>query len=106
MNKNKYDSTDDIIRHKNRVMQLLVLFSTTLLNQGITHDESKLFEPEKSALDKYTPLLKESVYGSKEYKDTLNKMSEVLSHHYMCNSHHPEHYEDGINDMTLIDVIE
>ena len=33
-------------------------------------------------------------------------MGEALKHHYEVNSHHPEHFDNGINDMTIIDVIE
>ena len=33
-------------------------------------------------------------------------MGEALKHHYAANSHHPEHYENGIDGMTLIDVLE
>ena len=30
----------------------------------------------------------------------------MFDHHYAVNSHHPEHYENGINDMDLVDLIE
>jgi hypothetical protein len=33
-------------------------------------------------------------------------MGEALKHHYRENSHHPEHYENGVDDMDLLDVIE
>lgn len=36
----------------------------------------------------------------------LGEMEVALDHHYMVNRHHPEHFEDGINDMNLIDLIE
>jgi hypothetical protein len=39
-----------------------------------------------------------------EYR-ILRKMGDV-KHHYEVNSHHPEHYENGINGMTLVDVVE
>lgn len=29
-----------------------------------------------------------------------------LKHHYAANRHHPEHFPDGVNDMTLVDVLE
>jgi hypothetical protein len=33
-------------------------------------------------------------------------MKVALDHHYSNNRHHPEYFENGINDMTLIDLIE
>jgi hypothetical protein len=33
-------------------------------------------------------------------------MGEALKHHYAANSHHPEHYENGIAGMSLLDLIE
>ena len=33
-------------------------------------------------------------------------MKLAMNHHYAQNSHHPEHYDNGINDMDLIDLIE
>jgi hypothetical protein len=56
--------------------------------------------------DTFTPKLKELIFGSDEYKAALVDMGEALKHHYANNRHHPEHYENGINGMTLIDVIE
>ena len=33
-------------------------------------------------------------------------MKPALEHHYAVNRHHPEHFTNGVNDMTLIDVVE
>ena len=33
-------------------------------------------------------------------------MKPALDHHYENNRHHPEHFKNGIKDMTLIDLIE
>lgn len=33
-------------------------------------------------------------------------MKSALDHHYASNRHHPEHFVNGINDMTLVDIIE
>jgi hypothetical protein len=77
-----------------------------LVNRSDKHDESKLQEPEKAMFDKFTPLLKETVFGSDEYKAALVDMGEALKHHYAANSHHPEHFENGVNGMTLVDLVE
>ena len=36
----------------------------------------------------------------------LAAMGEGLRHHYAANAHHPEHWENGVNDMTLVDLVE
>ena len=36
----------------------------------------------------------------------MAKMKPALDHHYANNSHHPEHFENGVDDMTLIDLVE
>ena len=33
-------------------------------------------------------------------------MGPALAHHYANNRHHPEHHKNGVDDMTLIDVLE
>jgi hypothetical protein len=65
-----------------------------------------LESPEKELFDKYTPLLKETTYGSDEYKKHLKEMGKALEHHYENNRHHPEHFELGISGMTLVDLVE
>lgn len=88
-----YDSRADTMAHIKRVSDLLLFASSDLIHRSINHDKSKLKEPEKSLFDKYTPLLKDSVYMSDEYKGFLKKLSVALDHHYEHNSHHPEHYD-------------
>ena len=60
-------------------------------------DNSKLESPEKELFDEYTPKLKDCTYGSDEYKEFLKGLKVALDHHYANNSHHPEHYENGVN---------
>jgi hypothetical protein len=33
-------------------------------------------------------------------------MGAALRHHFDANSHHPEHYPNGINGMSFLDLIE
>lgn len=103
-----FDSTQETNKHKKRVKELLEDCSQKLFFRGILHDDSKLLSPEKQVFDEFTPKLKTSEYGSEEYKSFLNHpdMKMALKHHYEKNSHHPEHYENGIKGMNLIDLIE
>lgn len=101
-----YDSRQDTFDHIRDVQELLLLASTDLLERGINHDDSKLHDPEKSLFDEYTPKLKDCTYGSDEYTRCLSELKVALDHHYQNNSHHPEHYENGISGMTLLDLLE
>lgn len=42
----------------------------------------------------------------KRIQGTPKKVQVALLHHYSNNSHHPEHYKDGIQGMDLLDVVE
>lgn len=77
-----------------------------ILARAVDHDASKLEEPEAPIFAEYTAKLKGCTYGSDEYKEYLKEMKPALDHHYANNPHHPEHHEGGVNDMTLVDVVE
>lgn len=102
----KYDSKADTLLHIKRVAQLLTEAATELIRRANVHDNSKLESPEKELFDVFTPKLKNCTYGSDEYKGFLSELKVALDHHYKENSHHPEHYEAGINGFDLFDLIE
>ena len=77
-----------------------------LVQRGIDHDASKLLEPEKSGYDIFKPKLASCKFGSGEYNHIKEQFNEIIKHHYENNSHHPEHYQNGIIGMNLFDVIE
>jgi hypothetical protein len=77
-----------------------------LKKRGLVHDKSKMERPEVSTFAKYTPKLKNTTYGSDEYKQFLKEMSPALEHHYANNRHHPEGHPLGIDGMNLVDLVE
>lgn len=101
-----YDSRPDTYEHIQKVQRNLHSVAITLLCRAEDHDKSKLVDPEKEAFDIATPKLKGLTYGSPEYKESTAQLGEALKHHYANNRHHPEFHENGINDMTLVDLIE
>ena len=101
-----YDSAKDTNNHRGRVRELIRKAVDNLIERGRVHDDSKLQEPEKSVFDEVTMKLKGLTYGSQEYKDSLKNMGPALEHHYANNRHHPEHYENGIVDMSIMDILE
>lgn len=101
-----YDSTEDTLKHKQRVKELIDAFIVQLALRAENHDNSKLEEPEKSIFDRMTPKLKGLEYGSDEYTSNLLELHGALTHHYENNPHHPEYHENGINGFDLLDLVE
>jgi hypothetical protein len=77
-----------------------------LVNRSVRHDRSKIEDPELAIFNEFTPKLRNTTYGSAEYKGFLDGMGDGLRHHYEHNPHHPEHYSEGIAGMTLVDLVE
>lgn len=102
----EYDSEADTLNHIKRVNELLLFACQDLIKRAMQHDDSKLKSPEKQKFDEMTPKLKGLTYGSDEYKKSLDELGVALKHHYENNSHHPEFYENGVNDMDLLDLLE
>ena len=101
-----YDSTADTVKHIQRVQQLLLSVGVNLMKRADSHDQSKLSDIEKEAYDEETPKLRETTYRTPEYFAAFEPMKEAITHHYQHNSHHPEHYANGIDGMSLLDLIE
>lgn len=102
----KDDCIRDTKEHISQVREFMLMFAQELIQRALVHDQSKLESPEVEIFTEYTPKLRNSTYGTDEYKKNLEGMKWALEHHYMNNSHHPEHYEGGIKDMTLADIVE
>jgi hypothetical protein len=96
----------DTMRHIEQVRNNLNMFIYELLQRSERHDQSKLEPPEVSYFTENTKALSALTYGSDEYKAQLKKIQPALDHHYAKNRHHPEHFKNGVNDMTLVDLIE
>lgn len=101
-----YDSTLDTLKHSRRVDELLLQMLSEIQARVTKHDLSKMEPPELDIFNEFTPKLRDSTYGSDEYRGFLDEMGEGLEHHYASNRHHPEHFENGVNGMTLIDLVE
>jgi hypothetical protein len=74
--------------------------------RAVVHDLSKFGKHEEPYYRKYATRLKKSAYGSDDYKGHMESIKPAINHHYSRNPHHPEHYKNGIHDMTLLDKIE
>ena len=94
------------LRHIETVRNILNAVIVELMQRQEQHDQTKLESPECEIFEEYTPKLKDCTYGSEEYQGYLKEMKIALDHHYKHNRHHPEYFQDGINGMNLMDLIE
>lgn len=96
-------------KHIKRVSELMNFCSNTLHERGIKHDASKYQDIEMNAMAEMERILEkegEVTFNSPEYHSRMAILKPMLDHHYKNNSHHPEHYPDGIQDMNLFDIVE
>ncbi len=97
---------DTLLEHKALVGRYVQRVISQLVERAVIHDFSK-FGPEE--LGPYTAMLPrfaKADYGSAEYKACCQAIKPALDHHLANNSHHPEFYPNGVNDMDLLDVVE
>lgn len=66
-----YDSTAETLKHSLRVGALMGAAIKELTDRSVRHDLSKTEDPELGVFNEYTPKLKDSTYGSDEYKGFL-----------------------------------
>ena len=92
--------------HIERVRKYIRFFTEKLTDRGERHDQSKLSSPEVELFAEHTERLNQIEYGSDEYKQELEALKPALEHHYAVNSHHPEHWPHGLEDMSLWDICE
>ena len=96
-------------KHMQRVSVLLGEAACELIRRAAVHDLSKLEAVEMEPLQRMQDIIEkegQAPYGSEEYKRRTKMLGPMLDNHYAKNSHHPEHYADGVDGMNLFDVIE
>ena len=104
MNEKKREHIDKTVEHIQGVQRFLLNVIANLRERARTHDESKLEQPELSLFSNVD--LEESPHGTDAYDRNLKRLEDALEHHYANNDHHPEHHENGIQDMHLGNILE
>lgn len=96
-------------RHIARVRELLGEAVYELHRRGRVHDQSKFAPVEINALERLHEVIQQegpAPYGSDAYRERTALLGPMLEHHYANNSHHPEHYPNGVAGMDLFDLVE
>ncbi len=96
----------ETVKHRTLVGTFMADIIDQLEERAMTHDNSKLGSPELEGFAKVVKGLAELEYGSEEYKAKLREIQPAVQEHYCKNSHHPEHFKNGLMEMDLLDVIE
>jgi len=94
-----------IAEHNNHVQQNMADTIANIAKRMASHDQSKYSEEEFDLVEG-KPYLQTLEYNTPEYKAGLVRVQTAVEHHYKANSHHPEHFYNGIKGMTLLDLIE
>ena len=102
----RYSSVPETQEHIKKVYENISKVMVELMARAKQHDQTKMKHGEVEYFDEYTPMLASCTYGSDEYKQFLKNLEPALIHHYAMNRHHPEHFENGIKGMNLIDILE
>jgi len=77
-----------------------------LFQRAVVHDNSKFSIEEYEIYEETFPELNKYGFGTEQFKAAVKKLGPALQHHLEVNPHHPEFYPNGINGMSLLDVIE
>lgn len=96
----------DTLDHINKVRGNLETTVKNLRQRALDHDASKLEEPELSGYEGLSQALKGLTYGAPEHRAAFAPYKEIIQHHYVHNRHHPEHWQLGVTDMSLLDIVE
>ena len=105
------------MRHIETVRNYIGGVISALMIRAEMHDQTKLQQPEVEIFEEYTPKLRDTTYGSDEYRGYMKEMRVVIDHHNFHNRHHPEYFTLGpeynaapidsiMERMSLIDLIE
>jgi hypothetical protein len=106
MSDKKVKYLSEIREHVKNVQSFLHMVSSDLYRRGILHDNSKFYEPELSGFAENIDNIPNLVYNSPEYNKRWIEMKPIIDVHHRENRHHPEHWPNGVDDMSLTDIIE
>ena len=92
--------------HIAEFQQAIDTITEKLKTRAKTHDASKLKEPELTQYTEAEEKLEKFKPGSPEYLKIRDKYDIILSKHFTKNPHHPEHFKNGFNDMSILDLLD
>lgn len=94
-----------MMRHKIFVQANMHDLIAKLQRRAIKHDSSKYLDDEFNGFAELDSVEAFKKFGTPEYKALIENNVGILSH-YKRNTHHPEHFENGIAGMSFLDIVE
>lgn len=94
-----------IERHIRTVQRFFTVITNKLNQRSMQHDLSKLNKDEFTGFVEVNQIARTHPYPSPEYTKSL-KNNKTIELHFSRNSHHPEFYPNGIEDMSFCDILE
>ncbi len=94
------------IAHKESIARYMAKFSAELAYRAAIHDNSKFQKDELEGYSECADEFNTHPFDSAAERLLREKLTKVMSLHRTRNRHHPEYFENGIDDMNLIDLIE
>lgn len=102
----KEEYRNRVLAHKLSVKLGIQRIIDDLFNRGEHHDDDKLEGETLTSFYEISGKFKSAKFGSPEYERTLLDLKPTLDKHYSINDHHPQHYENGIDGMNFLSMIE
>lgn len=94
------------INHRYYVKFFITKIVEELQHRANVHDFSKYLDDESIGFIKAVPYTKIK-WGSNDIPDDIaESLKDSLAIHHARNDHHPEHFQNGIEDMDLIQLLE
>lgn len=100
------DTARKTLEHIRKVQMHMADVMVNLQNRMLAHDLSKLRPDELAGFARLNSRLETIEYGTKAYQAALDEAEDAVSLHYQRNRHHPQYHENGVADMTLLDLLE
>lgn len=96
----------DAIDHIRKVQTYLMQLVIELHSRALLHDSSKLMPLELDGYAGLSDAVRGLKYGTEEYRAAFEPFKPIIQHHYEANDHHPEHFQGGISEMNLLQLVE
>ncbi len=92
--------------HKYYVFKYCLKIGLKLIYRGLIHDLSKYGWKETKHFYPNIFKLKQTEYGTEEYRELLRQVKPAITEHYSKNRHHPEYYDGTVKQMSFVDEME
>lgn len=95
-----------VLIHKEQIAMLLAKFAAELTYRAAIHDNSKFSPDEFNVHSDNVHHFNKYQFNTKEEQELRHRLSPASISHRKRNRHHPEYFENGIDGMNIIDLLE